>query len=470
MQVTLTPLHRWRQRADNVSLSIDRFAPTPAAKLGLVLDVLALALAVLIATDASFLIELGWVLCAVGVFWTTSSVVHHYGPNAVRPAWEDVVLTAIILLSAVTVLAWLHRWVPIPAPSEGWVMVVALPLLVLLRLTVYSFVRAQTQPPRRVLIVGTGALGRITGEDLARRRTLYSYLSWPGEVLPAPLRGEYLGTSTHLLPVLKSEPFDEVYLCGRSGSHEEEVQEAVQVCETLGSPFALPAYTVRLRRAEPVAGKAVADGFLHYVSPGVQRGQRVFKRLLDIVASSAALWVLFPFLLAVAALVKLTSAGPIFFRQQRVGLHGKRFHMLKFRSMVVNAEELKAKLLSRNEQTGPVFKMKHDPRVTPLGRILRKYSIDELPQLVNVLRGDMTLVGPRPPVPQEVAQYEPWQHRRLSVPPGLTGLWQVSGRNEIGFQDWMYLDLQYIDHWNLGRDLNLLLRTVPVVMSGKGSS
>jgi lipopolysaccharide/colanic/teichoic acid biosynthesis glycosyltransferase len=191
--------------------------------------------------------------------------------------------------------------------------------------------------------------------------------------------------------------------------------------------------------------------------------------LFDIAGSAAALWVLFPMLLIVAALVKLTSSGPVFFRQVRVGLHGKKFHMLKFRSMVVNAEELKAKLQALNEQIGPVFKMKHDPRVTALGRFLRKYSIDELPQLVNVLRGDMTLVGPRPPVPQEVAQYEPWQCRRLSVPPGLTCLWQVSGRNEIDFQDWMYLDLQYIDHWNLGQDLNLLLKTLPVVVSGRGS-
>jgi lipopolysaccharide/colanic/teichoic acid biosynthesis glycosyltransferase len=195
----------------------------------------------------------------------------------------------------------------------------------------------------------------------------------------------------------------------------------------------------------------------------------MLKRLLDIAGSAAALWVLFPLLLLVAALVKLTSRGPVFFRQVRVGLHGKQFNMLKFRSMVTNAEELKTDLAAQNEQSGPVFKMQHDPRVTPLGRFLRRYSIDELPQLVNVLRGDMTLVGPRPPVPQEVAQYEPWQRRRLSVPPGLTCLWQVSGRNEIPFQDWMYMDLQYIDHQNLGQDLNLLLKTVPAVMSGRGS-
>jgi lipopolysaccharide/colanic/teichoic acid biosynthesis glycosyltransferase len=144
--------------------------------------------------------------------------------------------------------------------------------------------------------------------------------------------------------------------------------------------------------------------------------------------------------------------------------------MLKFRSMVVNAEELKAKLAAENEQSGPVFKMKHDPRVTWIGRFIRKYSIDELPQLLNVLRGDMSLVGPRPPVPSEVAKYEAWQLRRLSVQPGLTCIWQVSGRNQISFEDWMYLDMQYIDHWSLSQDFNLLFRTVPVVITGRGAS
>jgi lipopolysaccharide/colanic/teichoic acid biosynthesis glycosyltransferase len=138
--------------------------------------------------------------------------------------------------------------------------------------------------------------------------------------------------------------------------------------------------------------------------------------------------------------------------------------------MVVNAEELKAKLMALNEQAGPVFKMKRDPRITALGRFIRKYSIDELPQLINVLRGEMSLVGPRPPVPSEVAKYEAWQRRRLSVRPGLTCVWQVSGRNEISFEEWMYLDMQYIDHWSLSQDFQLILKTVPVVLTGRGAS
>jgi len=178
-----------------------------------------------------------------------------------------------------------------------------------------------------------------------------------------------------------------------------------------------------------------------------------------------------PFLGLVALTITLTSPGPVFFRQQRVGRHGRPFGMLKFRSMIVDTEARRAALEAHNEhREGPVFKMTHDPRITRVGRFIRKYSIDELPQLWNVLRGEMSLVGPRPPIPAEVAKYDAWQRRRLSVVPGLTGLWQVSGRNQISFDQWMRLDLQYIDNWSLRLDLALLGRTIPVVLTGRGAS
>ncbi len=451
-----------------MAIGIQRFAPTPAAKFGLGLDVAVLAVAVMRATPAPLALQIVWAAVAVLVFWSTSSVVRHYGYTAERPVWEDVLFALMNLLAVATVVGVGGALLRVPAPDVAKMLLLALPAQVLLRLTIFAFVRAQSRPPRELLIVGTGPLGRITGEDLTRRGANCNYLSWPGEKVPEPLQGRLLGECVDLPVVLQREVFDEVFLCGLPHTHERPIQSAVGTLETFGVPFALPAYTVRLGRAYPIASKAVADGFLHYVTGSVKPKLRLFKRLLDIVASAAALWVLFPFLLVVAALVKLTSRGPVFFRQLRVGLHGKQFHMLKFRSMVVNAEALKASLAAKNEQTGPVFKMRRDPRVTPLGRFIRKYSIDELPQLVNVLRGDMTLVGPRPPVPQEVALYEPWQRRRLSVRPGLTCLWQVSGRNDVAFEDWMYLDLQYIDHWSVGQDIGLLLKTVPAVVSGRG--
>jgi exopolysaccharide biosynthesis polyprenyl glycosylphosphotransferase len=172
---------------------------------------------------------------------------------------------------------------------------------------------------------------------------------------------------------------------------------------------------------------------------------------------------------AASIAIKVTSPGPVFFRQQRCGLNGRVFTMYKLRSMVDNAEQVRAELDALNEMDGPVFKSSRDPRRTPVGKFLRKFSIDEFPQLLNVLRGDMSLVGPRPPLPQEVARYESWQRRRLSMKPGITCLWQISGRNEVSFHEWMKLDLRYIDNWSLLLDLKILLKTVPVVLLGRGA-
>jgi lipopolysaccharide/colanic/teichoic acid biosynthesis glycosyltransferase len=171
---------------------------------------------------------------------------------------------------------------------------------------------------------------------------------------------------------------------------------------------------------------------------------------------------------SIAVSVKVSSKGPVFFRQERCGLNGRKFILYKFRTMVPEAEKLKGRLLAANEMDGPVFKIKNDPRVTPLGKILRRTSMDELPQLINVLRGEMSLVGPRPPLPSEVKEYKHWQLRRLSMKPGLTCIWQVSGRNDVGFEEWMRMDLEYIDRWSLLLDFKLLLKTVQVVILGTG--
>ncbi len=193
------------------------------------------------------------------------------------------------------------------------------------------------------------------------------------------------------------------------------------------------------------------------------------KRAFDVLASAAALLFLSPLLALIALLIKLSDGGPVFFEQVRVGLLGRKFWMLKFRSMVVHAERLRPRLEVRNESNGPVFKMKLDPRVTAIGRFIRRYSLDELPQLFNVLMGDMSIVGPRPSLPSEVAKYEPWQHRRFAVRPGLTCYWQVSPtRYQISFDEWMRLDLKYVEDWSLGLDFDLILRTFSVVVSGTG--
>jgi lipopolysaccharide/colanic/teichoic acid biosynthesis glycosyltransferase len=193
------------------------------------------------------------------------------------------------------------------------------------------------------------------------------------------------------------------------------------------------------------------------------------KRALDLAGGTILLLLTWPIMLVTAILIRVESPGPILFRQERVGIWGRSFICYKFRSMFIDAEERKAELLAQNEVDGPVFKMKHDPRITRVGRLIRKLSIDELPQVFNVLKGDMSLVGPRPAVPKEVAQYEFEQLGRLDAVPGITGLQQVSGRSDLDFKRWVELDLQYISEQSLLKDIEILLRTIPAVVTGKGA-
>jgi exopolysaccharide biosynthesis polyprenyl glycosylphosphotransferase len=197
--------------------------------------------------------------------------------------------------------------------------------------------------------------------------------------------------------------------------------------------------------------------------------KRYGKRLLDILGSGALILLLAPVFPVIALAIVLSSRGPVLYRSTRLGKGGRPFTFLKFRSMVVDAHENRHSLLHLNEVDGPVFKLANDPRVTPVGGFIRRTSIDELPQLFNVLRGEMSLVGPRPPIPDEVEKYEPWQRRRLDVTPGITCLWQISGRSKLGFNEWMRLDLQYIQHRSFKLDMKILLRTLPAVLSRDGA-
>ncbi|MDY3362004.1 sugar transferase [Clostridium celatum] len=196
----------------------------------------------------------------------------------------------------------------------------------------------------------------------------------------------------------------------------------------------------------------------------------ISKRITDIVLSSIGLLLLSPILIIVAIAIKIDSRGPIIFKQDRVGKDGKIFSMYKFRSMVVNAEELKQQLQSQNEMSGPMFKIKNDPRITKIGRFIRKTSIDELPQLLNVIKGDMSLVGPRPSLPKEVSQFKPWMKERLLVKPGLTCFWQVMGRNNISFEEWMKLDIKYVHEMNYWLDIKLIFKTFFVLFGDESAS
>lgn len=440
-------------------------------RINVALDVAALAVASIVATGrAPAAVTLATFVATASVWALGGRALHRYD------AWRDehsgdFALTALLVASECVALAILEKIVAAPI-EVWWFAAIALPLTAVIRVIVPSVRSLAGATPDQVLIIGTGPLGRLTAAELRRgrpAREVIGFLAFADEGLDSRLRAPVLGQVDDLERVLRERAVDEVFVAGHVLRDGPAMQAAVRACERFGVPFALPASDFRLERARP-SSRAVSDGFVHFVSFERKPVQMAIKRLIDIVASTVALTVLSPLLLGVALAIKLTSRGPILYRQQRVGMHGRPFHMLKFRSMVQNAEALQAQLLAQNEVDGPVFKIRMDPRVTGVGRFIRKFSIDELPQLLNILRGEMTIVGPRPPLASEVVKYEAWQRRRLSVRPGLTCHWAIRGRNDLSFETWMYLDMQYIDHWSLAGDLALILKTVPVVLTGRGAS
>jgi exopolysaccharide biosynthesis polyprenyl glycosylphosphotransferase len=309
---------------------------------------------------------------------------------------------------------------------------------------------------RNVAVVGAGTAAR----DFAR--LVENHRIWGYKLIGIYSRDE-------VRPLLEHGGVDELVLVAEHESLDE-FTDTFLLCEELGvtARVVLNFFPHSIARME----LHEIEGFplLSFSTTPTNEALMFLRRLLDLALACLMLLVVGPLLMLPAAiLIKLTSRGPVLFKQKRCGLNGRQFVMYKFRSMVDNAEQLRVELESLNEMDGPVFKSSRDPRITGIGKILRRFSIDELPQLFNVLRGDMSLVGPRPPLPGEVARYERWQRRRLSMKPGITCLWQVSGRNEVSFEDWMKLDLDYIDNWSLLLDLKILLKTIPVVLLGRGA-
>jgi exopolysaccharide biosynthesis polyprenyl glycosylphosphotransferase len=259
-------------------------------------------------------------------------------------------------------------------------------------------------------------------------------------------------------------------LCARHALFGQ-VEKVIAACELEGVEVWLMADFFKTEISQTTFDDFYGWPMLVFRSAPESSWPRVVKQCLDTVGSFLVLLCGWVFFAAIALLIKLTSPGPVLFRQLRSGINGRPFTIYKFRTMVTNAEQLKHELAAMNEMSGPVFKVTNDPRITPIGKVLRKYSLDELPQFYNVLRGEMSLVGPRPLPVDEVKRFHDLAHRRrLSVKPGLTCLWQISGRNEVSdFKDWVRLDLEYIDNWSLGLDLWILWRTLPAVLTGAGA-
>ena len=358
------------------------------------------------------------------------------------------------------------------------VVLIAWPLTVLATLGVRAVIRqlsqrALSQEVQRVVIVGTGPLAtrlydRVQNDPTSSYEVLGFVDTNEGQLPPA-IQNRLLGSLDQLEPILMQTVVDEVLIALPIKSRYTQIQRALEECERAGvqsrySPELFNSRVARLRLETPdgqpaIAMKVVNDGY------GL-----VVKRAIDIVGATLGLIILSPLFAVIAIAIKVTSEGPVFFGQERYGWRKRRFTMHKFRTMVSGAEALQESLEDRNEAVGPVFKIADDPRVTPLGRFLRKSSLDELPQLWNVLRGEMSLVGPRPLPLRDVNKFEAaWLMRRFSVAPGITGLWQVSGRSDLPFHDWVRLDLEYIDRWSLALDLGILARTLPAVLRGTGA-
>ena len=408
-----------------------------------------------------------------------------YHSHRTIPLTRETLTTIRVVMVGTAILATLAFLLPLRQLSRTWFALFAVLsalLLVMEKILVRvlaRWVRAKGLNYRTVLIVGTGR--RAT--DIARMISDHKY--WGYKILGFVSDGHHLsngwaryrtfGTVPDLRRILESsteipEPIDEIVFAV-TRKKLDEMKQIFLMCEELGIRTRVAMNFIQNRVARLEIEELEGIPFLTFTTTPSNEMQLALKRSLDVAISLLVLGLALPVIGIAALAIKLTSPGSIVFKQTRIGLNGRIFTLYKFRTMIEDAHDRREEVAHLNEMNGPAFKAKDDPRVTPVGRWLRRFSLDEFPQFWNVLRGDMSLVGPRPPIPEEVASYHRWHRRRLSMKPGLTCLWQVSGRNDIhDFDHWMKLDLQYIDNWSPSLDLKILLRTIPAVLSGKGAS
>ena len=338
----------------------------------------------------------------------------------------------------------------------------------LILLTLAGRLHRTGAPLRRIVVVGAGNAARQFGEKIAEAGwglELAGYVS-PG-LASEPCLSPDLGAVQSLADTLDRLSIDDVVLADPN-TDTDIVHQVMRACEEVGVAIHIASGFFAAERSTPHLETFGGIPMLTFSTRPYNPIALGVKRSADMVLGAVLLVLSAIPMACMAVAIKLNSRGPVLFRQRRCGLYGREFIMLKFRTMIADAEARRPDLETANEMTGPVFKMRNDPRITGVGKWLRRYSLDELPQLWHVINGEMSLIGPRPPLPSEVAQYERWQRRRLSMRPGLTCIWQVTDRNLATFERWMEYDLQYIDRWSLWLDLKIAFLTVPAVFKGTG--
>lgn len=414
-------------------------------------------------------------------WWGIFSVFGLYNYEKVRRhRYESVaVLVACSICSGISLVLWpvvMSHGHSARSVAAIWLTTVTAALAVRYSLRLYeSQISHRLREERSVVIVGSGAIAADIYRE-ACRDPLINVLGFVDSYTKATdghfprVCSRLMGSLSDLEKILMLQVVDEVLIALPIRSCYNEIQEAIAVCEKVGVEARYSAEVFKSSLAKPLYAKGDRASAVVFKVVHQDAFCRFLKRAIDITGAVVGLAMLSPLFLVVAIAIKSTSDGPVFFAQQRFGLNKRRFRMLKFRTMRADAEQVLANIEHLNEATGPIFKIKDDPRITAVGKFLRKTSIDELPQLCNVLRGEMSLVGPRPMSTRDVSLFsEAWLMRRFSVKPGITGLWQVSGRSNTSFDRWIELDLQYIDDWSLALDLSILLKTVPAVMRGTGA-
>lgn len=414
------------------------------------------------------------------IWWLLLDMQRAHDPMAPKSVWSDFKLasrTAIIGTVCLFAATYVLR-IELPSRSTIALFTVVNTLLLTVNRVFFRSIREYLQSGgglnKRLLVIGSS--------EKAQRfvKTLSEHPNWPihlvgfvdtdrkgGVGLPAELR--YLGTPEDLTSILHQHTIDEVVFAMPT-RQISECTDMLALCEQEGVRAVILSNWFSSLVAHVSTEIQYDQPVLIYTSMQHKEWQILVKRLFDIVFSSLLLIFLMPLLIGIAVIIKLTDRGPIFYRWKVVGFNKEKFTGYKFRTMVVDADRLKAQLEAQNEMKGAVFKIKNDPRITPIGGVLRKFSLDELPQLWSVLKGDMSIVGPRPPLETELPRFDSWHRRKLSVKPGLTCLWQISGRSSItDFDEWVKLDLAYIDNWTLWLDFKILMKTIPAVLLGRGA-